>query len=109
MTLMNREYWIIRFSTVSNEFQILHQPESIERGGGLQYEDKKLGVSISSSFFPDIEYRHNNYIDFYIQGDNRNRNSRWVSFRVKDFGRLFKTMENLGPIKTENGRIRLDV
>lgn len=109
MRLMNRKYWIIKFNSISNDFQILHQPECIDRGSGLQYENKESGVGISTSSFPDIEYRSNNYLHFYVQGDDRRRDDMWIHFHLRDFGRLFKAMQNLGPIKTENGRIRLNV
>lgn len=109
MRLTNREYWIIKFRPISQEFQILHQPESIDRGSGLQYEDKELCIGISTSSFPDIEYRSNNYLHFYVQGEDRRRDDMWIHYHMKDFGRLFKAMQNLGPIKTEDGRIRLDV
>lgn len=94
---------------MSQEFQILHQPECIDRGKGLQYEDKELCIGISTSCYPDIEYRESGHLHFYVQGENRDRDDMWIHFHLRDFGRLFKAMQNLGPIKTENGRIRLDV
>ena len=109
MRLTNRKYWNIRFDPIDSNFKILHQPESIDRGSGLQYESKELNVDICTSSFPDIEYRSGGYIHFYVQGDDRKRDDMWIHFHLRDFGRLFKAMQNLGPIKTENGRIRLDV
>lgn len=111
MTLMNRKYWIIRFDSTSNEykFKILHQPVCIDRGSGTVYEDDKICVSISTSSFPDLEHRRNGYLHLYVQGDDRDRDNMWIYFHLRDFGRLFKAMQNLGPIKTENGRIRLNV
>ena len=106
---MNRKYWIIRFNPIANDFQILQQPVCIDRGSGLQYESKELNVGISTSSFPDIEYRGGGYLHFYVQGEDRRRDDMRIHFHIRDFGRLFKAMQNLGPIKTENGRIRLDV